>query len=906
MVSGNFIQVVIGGKNKYIINGRTVQQGDVQNVFHSVQLNVNNPHFLIMQGRITKVLNMKPPEILSMIEEAAGTRMFEAKKETALKTIEKKQQKVEELTRIMEQDIQPTLTQLRGDRENYQRYMSNGHELERVDRFLIAHEYDSLQKDVANDEARKEEMRSRIQELDRLRKEKKEEQNNLQIRLNDLQTEMSKELEGQLADMKLRSDELSKDLVKSDTQLRNQSEEQAQERTLSASLSEQIANASEARAEKHKELEVVTSELEIKEKELTAAEESVRQHRERYQNACAGIADESNAGLLSIPEQIGNWERKAREAESMIQQNAIRLEHARKSAKEKLKFSRVEEDEHKRNTEQLEVLQRNVTDAETAFSAASAEVKNEDHIRRDIVGCKQRCLTLKDAVDGLTAQLEARLRFEFKDPVRGFDRTKVRGMVAKLVKVRDMRDATALEVVAGGKLYQVVVDTEQTGKQLLDHGQLKKRVTILPLNRLNGKCVDEARVSLSKEVAARLGGTAHLAIELVGFEDELVKAMEYVFGGAIVCDSSKVAKSIAFDRNIGTKTVTLEGDVYDPSGTLTGGSASQIGTILKKLQELDEAEVALREATDNLKSLEHLLKLAEQAAGVAKTASNKLQDLRAALGQCQDKLSQSKYTRALEEQQEAEKTILTLENETSELRILLEKANHELRQLATTATNASSKRDAVMKVMESAMKDAQRVSSQLKSQLSTIKHRKDVIALELEALSTEIAALNEQKTSSDMTLEKLSSEVCALESMVAKKKVEFDDVRAAIEARQKELSKCNKEVKRLEQEREAASRAEEEAASDHRRISINMVEWDRRVRETQIKLKAMVEKWAWIESECEFFGQAGSEYDFAARDIRALSEKRGELQRDQVCAVNSLPRLIIPFRIIYLEKLIER
>ena len=41
-------------------------------MFHSVQLNVNNPHFLIMQGRITKVLNMKPPEILGMLEEAAG------------------------------------------------------------------------------------------------------------------------------------------------------------------------------------------------------------------------------------------------------------------------------------------------------------------------------------------------------------------------------------------------------------------------------------------------------------------------------------------------------------------------------------------------------------------------------------------------------------------------------------------------------------------------------------------------------------------------------------------------------------------------------------------------------------------------------------------------------------------
>lgn len=85
---------MIGGKNKYLINGHAVQASQVQNLFHSVQLNVNNPHFLIMQGRITKVLNMKPHEILGMIEEAAGTRMFENKKQAALKTIEKKSAKV--------------------------------------------------------------------------------------------------------------------------------------------------------------------------------------------------------------------------------------------------------------------------------------------------------------------------------------------------------------------------------------------------------------------------------------------------------------------------------------------------------------------------------------------------------------------------------------------------------------------------------------------------------------------------------------------------------------------------------------------------------------------------------------------------------------------------------------------
>lgn len=57
-------QVEMGGKNKYMINGVTVQNKKVHELFCSVQLNVNNPHFLIMQGRVTKVLNMKPVEVI--------------------------------------------------------------------------------------------------------------------------------------------------------------------------------------------------------------------------------------------------------------------------------------------------------------------------------------------------------------------------------------------------------------------------------------------------------------------------------------------------------------------------------------------------------------------------------------------------------------------------------------------------------------------------------------------------------------------------------------------------------------------------------------------------------------------------------------------------------------------------
>ncbi|KAL2540045.1 Structural maintenance of chromosomes protein 2-1 [Abeliophyllum distichum] len=139
-------QIVVGGRNKYIINGHLAQASRVKNLFHSVQLNVNNPHFLIMQGRITKVLNMKPPEILSMLEEAAGTRIYETKKEAALKTLEKKQSKVDEIDKLLDQEILPALEKLKKERMQYMQWSNGNAKLDRMKRYCIAYEYVQAEK----------------------------------------------------------------------------------------------------------------------------------------------------------------------------------------------------------------------------------------------------------------------------------------------------------------------------------------------------------------------------------------------------------------------------------------------------------------------------------------------------------------------------------------------------------------------------------------------------------------------------------------------------------------------------------------------------------------------------------------------------------------------------------------
>lgn len=136
-------QVVVGGKNKYLVNGHNAQTRLVENLFQSIQLNINNPHFLIMQGQITKVLNMKPPEILAMLEETAGTRMFEDRRLKALSTLEKKERKVEEIGGLLGDVIGPKLDVLRAERTEFLEYKRAEVEIERLAKFLAAYDYHS-------------------------------------------------------------------------------------------------------------------------------------------------------------------------------------------------------------------------------------------------------------------------------------------------------------------------------------------------------------------------------------------------------------------------------------------------------------------------------------------------------------------------------------------------------------------------------------------------------------------------------------------------------------------------------------------------------------------------------------------------------------------------------------------
>jgi structural maintenance of chromosome 2 len=122
---------------------------------------------------------------------------------------------------------------------------------------------------------------------------------------------------------------------------------------------------------------------------------------------------------------------------------------------------------------------------ESELSRLGFEPGREEDMYRQEATLKQQIRGLRDQADALKRKV-ANIDFSYSDPTPGFDRSRVKGLVAQLFTLDKGKThaGTALEICAGGRLYNVVVDSEVTGTQLLQNGKLRKRVTIIPLNKI--------------------------------------------------------------------------------------------------------------------------------------------------------------------------------------------------------------------------------------------------------------------------------------------------------------------------------------------------------------------------------------------------------------------------------------
>ncbi|CAG5941191.1 unnamed protein product [Menidia menidia] len=905
-------QVVIGGRNKYLINGVNANNTRVQDLFCSVGLNVNNPHFLIMQGRITKVLNMKPPEILAMIEEAAGTRMYECKKISAQKTIEKKEAKLKEIQTILDEEITPTMQKLQEERSSYLEYQKLMREIQHLSRlyvawlFVCAEETKAksagnlkvmqdnickMQAGMAENESRIEELSAQIQEL---QKKKDQEVNGVLKTMEDTLADV------QRVDTKAQSAlDLKKQNLKEETKKRKELVKSMEEDKKMLVVKEQeVSKLAEQLQTVQEEGQKDSAALEAAEQHFKAVSAGLSTNEDGEEATIAGQmmackndmskadteAKQASSGLspfLLTPRIFAN---SGLHPPSSSLQAQMTLKHAQAELKTKQAEVKKMDSGYKRDQDSLQAVRSSKEKLQADLNKLNYEDGKEESLLERRRQLSREAAQLKATHERLMSRFP-NLRFDYKDPERGWERSKVKGLLANLITVSDVSYATALEVVAGGRLYNIVVDTEVTGKKLLEKGELQRRYTIIPLNKISAKTLNDRVVNVAKNLVGQ--NNAHTALSLVGYEADLRKAMEYVFGSTLVCDTLDNAKRVAFDKQVMTKTVTLGGDIFDPQGTLSGGARSQSASVLSSLQEVKDVRDQLNEKEAQLLDTER------QLAGLKGTAEKYRQlkqQLELKVEEEQILLAKVQQSSFHQQQEELERLRKAIEESEETLRVTKEvqkRAEEKYRVLENKMKNAEAEREKELKAAQQKLNAAKTKADAFNKKLKQKQQESDAVALELEELRREQASYEQQVQAVDEAMKAIQEQIDSMACTVSQNK---EAVRKAQEelARQKEVIMAqDKELRGKSSEVNKIREQNNEVQLKIKELEHNINKHHKESQDAADKVTRMLEEHDWIQSERQYFGQPNTSYDFkinnpreAGQRLKKLEETTSKLERN--------------------------
>ncbi|PTB45910.1 hypothetical protein M441DRAFT_86560 [Trichoderma asperellum CBS 433.97] len=859
-------QIVLGGTSKYLINGHRAQQQTVQNLFQSVQLNINNPNFLIMQGRITKVLNMKPVEILAMIEEAAGTRMFEDRRDKALKTMAKKETKLQELSELLRDEIEPKLEKLRGEKRAFLDFQQTQNDLERLSRVVVAYDYTKCQEKLKQSAADLEAKKLRHKSLEDSAVRLRNEISHLEEDVKRIRSQRDKELKkgGKAQGLEDKVKKYSNELVRLTTVMDLKKASLGEETEKKAAVMRTVSELEASLQDKTATFDNVKAKYEAAKDGLAKQVKEVESKEELLQTLQTGVA--SREGQENgYQGQLQEAKNRVTTAATTQEQAKIKIAHLQSRVREEEPRARKAKEQNAQLLRDLDGLKLQGQKLERELNKLGLEPGQEEAMYKEESSLQQTVRSLRQDCDSLKRKV-ANIDFNYADPVPNFDRSKVKGLVAQLFTIDQdkLRAGTALEICAGGRLYNVVVDSEVTGTQLLQKGRLRKRVTIIPLNKISAFRASAQSIATAQNLAP---GKVDLALTLVGYDEEVASAMEYVFGNTLICADAETAKRVTFHPNVRMRSITLEGDSYDPSGTLSGGSSPNSSGVLVTLQKLNTLTRQLNEAEKSLKDIQILIAREKSKLDQARQIQQGLDLKKHEIKLAEDQIGGNSSSSIIQEIENWKATIAELQESISDARTRQAEASADIKRIEKDMKDFDNNKDAKLVELQKSLDKLRGSLDKNSAAVKTLQKELQGAQLDLEQVGGDLSAAREQLQEVEVAIKAQQQDIEELSKQQAKVAETHDTAQAELEDERAKLHQFDDELRALEEATRSKKARITEEGLEMQKLGHQIEKFHKEQQSAGENVARLEAEYEWIQDEKDHFGRGGTPYDFQQHNI---------------------------------------
>ncbi len=676
------------GETGYYINKTPCRLKDVLELFMDTGIGKDG-YSIIGQGKIDEILSNKSEDRRHIFEEAAGIVKYKIRKQESEKKLEQTKLNLLRINDILT-EIEANLEPLKIQSEKAKKYLNLREELKNIEVGLFIYNIDKY-KETLNELIKDEEImqnqcneeEEKLEKVKSLKEELKETIDNITLQIEEMSNsgfESQKEIEMLNSDINVAKTKITnntenkerygKEIEEKNQRIQELDEEIKQKEEKKFNLKENREKFEKELKTKEDELAKITEKLTSKELEIEGYKKQVEENSDQKYE----LGTEINTQKTNLQ----NYDKRINQIKQEITSNISELDRTRMEKEELSKNFYEIENSRNKTLKNIEEISNEKNEVDKKIKTYEDKIRNiEDSIRMKQSRRNFLVETEKEK-EGYIKSVKSLLKDceNIKELGKG-----MHGVLANIIEAPEELE-TAIEMCLGASLQNIVTDTEEEAKNLIEH--LRKnnlgRASFLPITSVKGKKLEKAKLNEN--------GVIGIASDLVKYDKKYEQIILNLLGRTVITDTIETAIKVAKQNNYTFRIVTKTGDIINPSGAMTGGSiAKKTINILGRSKEIEKLG---KEITNEEKKKEELLKEKENYENSIKNVIEQSKELNTKLQEIEIEYATEKQKilsieSSIEKIEKRIKTLKeekeTIENQIKEANNIIENDNKQIEEL---------------------------------------------------------------------------------------------------------------------------------------------------------------------------------------------------------------------------------